>query len=154
MKPFSRPNELGRRGAQPLRCSARRAVTSSTIRCSPVRIISGRMAFIFCVRGPHYRPGQCLFDNWWYASPASVVPSAMNTSATESLTGDGAGEVPVKWLTCGEDSIGPAIEDDVAVFITQQRGVRSRGFKAPISRDKRSVSRAITSASMTTSIVR
>ena len=51
------------------------------------------------------------------------------TSATESLTGDGAGEVPIKWLTCGEDSIGPAIEDDVAVFITQQRGVRSRGFK-------------------------
>ncbi len=32
-------------------------------------------------------------------------------------------------LTFGEDSIGPAIEDDVRVFVTQQRGFRSRGFK-------------------------
>ena len=34
----------------------------------------------------------------------------------------------------GKDSIGPAIEDDVAVFI-QQRGVRSRGFRR-LSRDR------------------
>ena len=27
------------------------------------------------------------------------------------------------------DSIGPGIEDDVRVFVTQQRGFRSRGFK-------------------------
>ena len=26
-------------------------------------------------------------------------------------------------------TIGPAIEDDVRVFVTQQRGFRSRGFK-------------------------
>jgi len=26
-------------------------------------------------------------------------------------------------------SIGPAVEDDVRVFVTQQRGFRSRGFK-------------------------
>jgi hypothetical protein len=32
-------------------------------------------------------------------------------------------------LKFGEDSIGPAIEDDVRVFVTQQRGFRSRGFK-------------------------
>ena len=32
-------------------------------------------------------------------------------------------------LTFGEDSIGLAIEQDVAVFVTQQRGFRSRGFK-------------------------
>ncbi len=28
-----------------------------------------------------------------------------------------------------DDSIGPGIEDDVRVFVTQQRGFRSRGFK-------------------------
>jgi hypothetical protein len=38
------------------------------------------------------------------------------------------GEAPVSMLTFGEDSIGPAIEEDVAVFVTQQRGFRSRGF--------------------------
>ncbi len=27
------------------------------------------------------------------------------------------------------ESIGPAIEDDMRVFLTQQRGFRSRGFK-------------------------
>ena len=32
-------------------------------------------------------------------------------------------------LTFGEDSIGLAIAEDVAVFVTQQRGVRARGFK-------------------------
>jgi hypothetical protein len=32
-------------------------------------------------------------------------------------------------LDYGKDSIGPAIEDDVRVFVTQQRGFRSRGFK-------------------------
>ena len=33
-------------------------------------------------------------------------------------------------LEYGSDvSIGPGIEDDVRVFVTQQRGFRSRGFK-------------------------
>ena len=32
-------------------------------------------------------------------------------------------------LTYGEDYIGPAIADDVAIFVSQQRGFRSRGFK-------------------------
>jgi hypothetical protein len=31
-------------------------------------------------------------------------------------------------MTFGEDSIGPGIEQDVDVFVTQQRGFRSRGF--------------------------
>ena len=39
------------------------------------------------------------------------------------------GEAPLNMLTFGADSIGPAIEEDVAVFVTQQRGFRSRGFK-------------------------
>jgi hypothetical protein len=39
------------------------------------------------------------------------------------------GEAELNMLTFGEDSIGPAIEEDVEVFVTQQRGFRSRGFK-------------------------
>jgi hypothetical protein len=31
----------------------------------------------------------------------------------------------------GEKSMGPAIEQDMAVFIQQQKGFRSRGFKGP-----------------------
>ena len=45
------------------------------------------------------------------------------------IASDGSQEAPVKMLTYGEDSIGAAIEEDVAVFVTQQRGFRSRGFK-------------------------
>ena len=41
----------------------------------------------------------------------------------------GSGEAEVRMLQYPEDSIGPAIEEDVAVFVTQQRGFRSRGFK-------------------------
>ena len=40
----------------------------------------------------------------------------------------GPDEAPLRMLEFGKDSIGPAIEDDVSVFVTQQRGFRSRGF--------------------------
>lgn len=77
-------------------------------------------------------PGQCLFDNWWYSSPASLEAPMTNRAGMEGSL-DGAnpdtGEVDVKLLSYPEDSIGPAIEEDVAVFVTQQRGFRSRGFK-------------------------
>ena len=68
-------------------------------------------------------PQQCLFDNWWYASPASLE------AGTERNHG-GQDEVERTLLDYGSDvSIGPGIEDDVRVFVTQQRGFRSRGFK-------------------------
>ena len=38
-------------------------------------------------------------------------------------------EAPVEMLTFGVDSVGGAIQEDVEVFVTQQRGFRSRGFK-------------------------
>ena len=82
--------------------------------------------FHFLRARPHRSdPEQCVFDNWWYASPASVEQA----EPTGTL---GIGKIPDierKWLTYGEDSIGPGIEDDVFVFVTQQRGFRSRGFK-------------------------
>ena len=75
-------------------------------------------------------PEQCLFDNWWYASPASLAEeNSLNRSrSAEMRADDGDEEAPVNMLSYPEDSIGPAIEEDVAVFVTQQRGFRSRGF--------------------------
>ena len=81
--------------------------------------------FHFLRARPHRSdPEQCLFDNWWYASPASV----QNVNARRGAnTGAGA---ELTMLEYGADvSIGPGIEDDVRVFVTQQRGFRSRGFK-------------------------
>ena len=80
--------------------------------------------FHFLRARPHPEdPQQCLFDNWWYASPASVE------AGTERNHG-GQDEVERTLLDYGSDvSIGPGIEDDVRVFVTQQRGFRSRGFK-------------------------
>ena len=52
--------------------------------------------------------------------------------ANESMPDDAnpeTGEVDVTMLTFPDDSIGPAIEEDVTVFVTQQRGFRSRGFQ-------------------------
>ena len=70
-------------------------------------------------------PQQCLFDNWWYASPASLESESERNHGTYV---EGEGEL--RWIEHGSgESIGPGIEDDVRVFVTQQRGFRSRGFK-------------------------
>ncbi|MEC7368024.1 MAG: aromatic ring-hydroxylating dioxygenase subunit alpha [Pseudomonadota bacterium] len=82
--------------------------------------------FHFLRARPHRSdPEQCVFDNWWYSSPASVE-SAQPTGTLGTGT---VADVEKKWLQFPEDSIGPGIEDDVSVFVTQQRGFRSRGFK-------------------------
>lgn len=88
--------------------------------------------FHFLRARPHRDdPEQCLFDNWWYASPASIEAGAAagGRGGRAMIATDARQEAPVKVLTYGEDSIGAAIEEDVAVFVTQQRGFRSRGFK-------------------------
>jgi phenylpropionate dioxygenase-like ring-hydroxylating dioxygenase large terminal subunit len=70
-------------------------------------------------------PNQCLFDNWWYSSPAQIksgMPSRrMGNVDTEE-------DVPVTFVDITKESMGPAIEEDVAVFVQQQKGFRSRGF--------------------------
>lgn len=80
--------------------------------------------FHFLRARPHPTdPQQCLFDNFWYSSPAALE------SGVERDHGRGA-EVDHTMLEFGSDvSIGPGIEDDVRVFVTQQKGFRSRGFK-------------------------
>jgi len=82
--------------------------------------------FHFLRARPHRSdPEQCVFDNWWYASLASVdAAQPTGTLGTGTIA-----DVEKKWLQFPEDSIGPGIEDDVSVFVTQQRGFRSKGFK-------------------------
>jgi phenylpropionate dioxygenase-like ring-hydroxylating dioxygenase large terminal subunit len=69
-------------------------------------------------------PQQCLFDNWWYTSPA-----ALEAGIERHLGGTSEIEGPTLLDFESGVSIGPGIEDDVRVFVTQQRGFRSRGFK-------------------------
>ena len=86
--------------------------------------------FHFLRARPHRSdPEQCLFDNWWYSSPASLKETATMQRGNNVGQANDQGEVEVTMLQYPEDSIGPAIEEDVAVFVTQQRGFRSRGFK-------------------------
>jgi hypothetical protein len=86
--------------------------------------------FHFLRARPHRSdPEQCLFDNWWYSSPASLEETATMQRGNNAGEANEQGEVEVTMLQYPEDSIGPAIEEDVAVFVTQQRGFRSRGFK-------------------------
>ena len=90
--------------------------------------------FHFLRARPHRSdPEQTLFDNWWYASPASLEeptqPMQRGVGADEPPPGSDIPEAEVNMLSYPEDSIGPAIEEDVAVFVTQQRGFRSQGFK-------------------------
>ncbi len=80
--------------------------------------------FHFLRARPHRDdPQQCLFDNWWYASPAAMESGFENNHG-------GADEVERTLLEFGDvASIGRGIEEDVRVFVTQQRGFRSRGFQ-------------------------
>ncbi len=83
--------------------------------------------FHFLRARPHPNdPEQCLFDNWWYSSPAHVA-SGLQARGAGSIGGHD--EVPVTMIDWTKESIGPAIEDDVSVFVTQQKGFRSRGYK-------------------------
>ena len=60
------------------------------------------------------------------------------------------GEAQVEMLTFGVDSIGGAIQEDVEVFVTQQRGFRSRGFNG-VYLSIKNASGGTTSLSTTTS---
>ena len=62
-------------------------------------------------------------------SPASLNEPG-STQRSNPIGGElEDGEAPVEMLTFGVDSVGGAIQEDVEVFVTQQRGFRSRGFK-------------------------
>jgi phenylpropionate dioxygenase-like ring-hydroxylating dioxygenase large terminal subunit len=83
--------------------------------------------FHFLRARPHRSdPEQCLFDNWWYSSSASLASGAPQSRGGRLQEGEDEAEVTM--IDPTKESIGPAIEDDVRVFVTQQQGFRSRGF--------------------------
>ncbi len=83
--------------------------------------------FHFLRARPHPTdPEQCIFDNWWYASqpegdnlPVSTMLGPVERDA----------EVPHDVFEVGEKSMGKTIDEDIAVFVRQQKGFRSRGYK-------------------------
>ncbi|RMF78029.1 MAG: aromatic ring-hydroxylating dioxygenase subunit alpha, partial [Planctomycetota bacterium] len=84
--------------------------------------------FHFLRARPHRSdPEQCLFDNWWYSSPAAIA--AGPEAGERGMGTQFEGEVERQLLDYEKDFIGPGIDQDVAVFVTQQRGFRSRGYK-------------------------
>ena len=90
--------------------------------------------FHFLRARPHPTdPEQCLFDNWNYSSPASIATSESMTASARRINagvvGDGLKEAEHQVHDYGEGWIGPGIDQDVEVFVKQQRGFRSRGFK-------------------------
>ena len=89
--------------------------------------------FHFMRLRPHMSdPEQCLFDSWWYSSPASHdQPHSLNLLPSRTKHNPADGEAPLRMLEFGKDSMepAPAIDEDIAVFVTQQRGFHSRGFK-------------------------
>jgi phenylpropionate dioxygenase-like ring-hydroxylating dioxygenase large terminal subunit len=83
--------------------------------------------FHFLRARPHRDdPEQCLFDNWWYSSPASIDAGRAGRGGSLEVADD-EGDA-VRMIDHASESIGPGIEDDMSVFISQQRGFRSRGF--------------------------
>ena len=82
--------------------------------------------FHFLRARPHATdPERCVFDNWWYAScpegDLSPVPTGIGLVERDA-------EVETEVFDYGEKWIGAAIDEDVEVFVRQQRGFRSRGF--------------------------
>jgi hypothetical protein len=75
---------------------------------------------------PTLDPEQCVFDNWWYASApeGETTPVATMLGPVERDA-----EVPHVVYKFGEEVMGMTITQDIAVFIQQQKGFRSRGFK-------------------------
>lgn len=89
--------------------------------------------FHFMRLRPHASdPEQCLLDSWWYASPASkdqVYALGLFPARGEDVRENG--EAPLVMKEFGKDSMEPSpiIEEDIEVFVTQQRGYHSRGYK-------------------------
>ncbi|MEC7831213.1 MAG: aromatic ring-hydroxylating dioxygenase subunit alpha [Pseudomonadota bacterium] len=82
--------------------------------------------FHFLRAKPHPTdPEKCVFDNWWYASNPEHETSPVRTTVGISERGKYA-EHDV--FDLGEKSLGQTIDQDSAVFILQQHGLRSRGF--------------------------
>jgi phenylpropionate dioxygenase-like ring-hydroxylating dioxygenase large terminal subunit len=83
--------------------------------------------FHFLRARPHATdPEQCVFDNWWYASQPEGETGPVSTQVGMYPRD---AENPHVVFKVGEMSMGKTIDEDIAVFVRQQTGFRSRGFK-------------------------
>lgn len=83
---------------------------------------------IFLRGNPHPTdPEKCLFDMWYF----TWFPKTANKYYSHAMSEWVDMDTPVEHLVgkVGEVSAGPAIDQDVAIWDTQQKGLRSRGFR-------------------------
>ena len=67
-------------------------------------------------------PQKCLFDHWYYTKDTEIADSATNIELTET---NDFQEV----IQYGEQSMGLIPDQDIAISIMQQLGLRSRGYR-------------------------
>jgi len=83
--------------------------------------------FHFLRARPHRRdPEQCVFDNWWYASVPEGDLRPVNTMLGPV---ERDAEVVHTVVDYPNHQMGKTINEDIAVFVQQQKGFGSRGFK-------------------------
>jgi phenylpropionate dioxygenase-like ring-hydroxylating dioxygenase large terminal subunit len=83
--------------------------------------------FHFLRARPHPTdPQQCIFDNWWYASVPEGDLLPVNTMMGPV---ERDAEVVHAVAQYPDHEMGKTINEDIAVFVQQQKGFRSRGFK-------------------------
>ena len=83
---------------------------------------------IFLMARPHAtEPGKCEFDMWYLTKFPQGVTEYYSNSMGDWVSVDRL--VEHERGNVGEVSCGPGIDQDVAIWNTQQAGLRSRGFK-------------------------
>lgn len=83
---------------------------------------------IFLRSNPHPTdPNKCIFDLWYLMTFPEGVDEYYSHSMSEMIAADF--QAPHVQGKFGDVSCGPAIDQDVAVWSEQQKGLRSRGFK-------------------------
>ena len=82
--------------------------------------------FHFLRARPHPTdPEQSLFDHFWYASQPEKETSPVRTTKGIVERNKFAER---QFFNYGEETMGQTIDQDTAIFILQQKGLRSRGF--------------------------
>ena len=83
--------------------------------------------FHFLRARPHPTdPEQCLFDNWWYCSQPDGETAPVSTTLGP-MPRDA--QVEHEMIAVGEATMGKTIDEDIEVFVRQQRAFRSRGYQ-------------------------
>ena len=72
-------------------------------------------------------PEKCIFDIWYFTWFPEGTSDYYSRSMYEAINLDE--EVPHQTGKVGEISTGPVIDQDVSIWNTQQKGLKSRGYK-------------------------